>query len=258
MVAVDRHDIQTGKRDIWLHDLTRGTEQRLTFADGNTYPVWSPDSLRVAYLHSGKDSKIVVKAADGTGQEEVLEAADKPPMDWTRDGGFLITETRGNLAKTGNDLWSLPMSGAAAKDGKPVVIRQTEFREYHARVSPDGRWLAYASNESKRDEIYVMGFPSLNGHWQVSVNGGSLPTWNPNGRELYFVSPENKLMAVGIKPGAQFQAGVPQLLFDVRLGTNNPAFDVDKDGRFLIATPVEQSATLPMTVVLNWQQALKK
>jgi hypothetical protein len=75
---------------------------------------------------------------------------------------------------------------------------------------------------------------------------------------LYFVSPENKLMAVGIKPGAQFQAGVPQLLFDVRLGTNNPAFDVDKDGRFLIATPVEQSATLPMTVVLNWQQALKK
>jgi eukaryotic-like serine/threonine-protein kinase len=104
----------------------------------------------------------------------------------------------------------------------------------------------------------VVGFPSLNGRWQISANGGQLPVWGRGGRELYFVSADNKLMAVEIKPGAQFQSGVPKPLFDVRLGPINPSYDVSADGRFLIATPAEQSATVPMTVVLNWQDGLKK
>jgi len=263
MVAVDRLDPQSGKRDIWLHDLARGTEQRLTFANDNQFPAWSPDSLRVAYFQrTGTDTRVVVKSADGGGQEDVLENAYKAPQDWTRDGRYLISATNSGNPKTGNDLWALPIS-EGKPTGKPVPLRETEFREWHGRVSPDGRWLAYMSNESKRDEVYVVGFPSLNGHWQISVDGGEFPVWSRDGRELYFVSLNNKMMSVdiqqAIKPGTQFQAGVPKPLFDVRMGTsNNRSYDVGADGRFLIATPVEQSATVPMTVVLNWQAGLKK
>jgi eukaryotic-like serine/threonine-protein kinase len=259
MVAYDPLDPQTGKRDIWLHDLARRTEQRLTFANSNDLPVWSPDSLRVAYVQrTGTDTKVVVKSADGTGPEEVLEAAYKLPQDWTRDGRFFISATGSTNPKTGNDLWALPLS-EGKPGGKPVPLRETEFAEWHGRVSRDGRWLAYMSNESKRDEVYVVGFPSLNGHWQISVDGGLFPVWSRDGRELYFVGLNNKMMAVEIKPGAQFQAGVPKPLFDVRMGTSgNRSYDVSADGRFLIATPVEQSATVPMTVVLNWQAGLKK
>jgi len=257
MVATDRLDAQSRNRDIWLYDLVRGTEQRLTFEDNNTEPVWSPDGLRIAYIKR-LGVKVVVKAADGTGQEELLETADKRPMDWTRDGSFLILATGNGNPKTGNDVWALPLSGKNASDRKPVALRETEFAEWHPRVSPDGRWLAYESTESKRPEIYVVGFPALNGRWQISAGGGRYPVWSRDGRELYFWGTDGKLMAVDIKPGAQFQPGVPQPLFDVRLGTQNPSYDVSADGRFLIATPVEQSTAVPMTVVLNWQAGLKK
>jgi Tol biopolymer transport system component len=255
MVATDRLDTSGANRDIWVYDLVRGTEQRLTFAGNNQLPVWSPDGLRVAYTNR-TDRKFVVKAADGTGPEEMLEAADKAPSDWTRDGAFLITMTPASNSKTGNDIWAMPLSGPNAR--KPVALRQTEFSESWARVSPDGRWLAYQSNESKRQEVYVVGFPALNGHWQISANGGRIPVWSRDGRELYFVSADNKLMAVPITPGAQFQPGVPKPLFDVHLGPTNANYDVSADGRFLIATPAEQSAAVPMTVVLNWQAGLKK
>jgi len=114
-----------------------------------------------------------VKSADGTGQEEVLEPADKTPMDWTRDGGFLLLDTPFSNPKTGNDIWALSLSGPNAH--KPMALRQTEFAERWPRVSPDGRWLAYDSNESKRSEVYVVGFPSLTGRWQISANGGTRP-----------------------------------------------------------------------------------
>jgi len=257
MVAADRLDAQSRNRDVWLYDLVRGSEQRLTFDDNNTEPVWSPDGLRIAYVKR-QSLKVVVKAADGTGQEEVLESADKRPMDWTRDGNFLLLATGNGNPKTGNDVWALPLPGKNASDRKPVALRETEFSEWHPRVSPDGRWLAYESNESKRPEIYVAGFPGLNGRWQISANGGRYPVWSRDGRELYFWGADGKLMAVEIKPGAQFQPGVPQALFDMRLGTSNPSYDVGADGRFLVATPVEQAATVPMTVVLNWQAGLKK
>jgi Tol biopolymer transport system component len=255
MVAMDLLDTQSSNRDIWLYDLDRETPQRLTFADNNQFPVWSPDGLRVAYVKR-VEKKVVVKAADGRGPEEVLETAEKAPMDWTRDGGFLLSVTPGATPKTSNDIWSLPLSGPNAR--KPVALLQTEFRESYSHVSPDGRWLAYQSDESKRHEVFVVGFPSLNGHWQISANGGQYPVWSRDGRELYFVSADNKLMAVEIQPGAQFVASVPKLLFPVRLGPTNPGYDVSSDGRFLIATPAEQSATVPMTVVLNWQAGLKK
>ena len=256
MVASGRTDQQTRRHDIWLTDLVRGSEQRLTFAGNNRYPVWSPDGLRVAYSQHDKQ-KVAVRSADGTGQEEILESAFRLPMDWTRDGRYLVSTTSSDNPKTGNDLWALPLAEGKPA-GNPVPLRETEFNESHGRVSPDGHWLAYQSNETKRNEVYVVGFPSLNGHWQVSVDGGRCPVWSRDGRELYFVSTNNKMMAAEIKPGPQFEASVPKPLFDVRLGNGVASYDVSADGRFLIATPVEQSASVPMTVVLNWQAALKK
>jgi Tol biopolymer transport system component len=258
MLASDRSDAQHKGRDIWLTDLARGSEQRLTFSGENSYPVWSPDGLRVAFLRreAAADFKISVKSADGTGQAVVLESARKWLSDWTRDGRYLISSTPDYRPRTA-DLWALPLSEGKPA-GKPVALRETEFDEDHGRVSPDGRWLAYQSNDTKRKEIYVVGFPSLNGHWQVSVDGGDCPVWSRDGRELYFVGANNKMMAVEIKPGSQFEASVPKALFDLGLGNSNPSFDVSADGRFLIATPAEQSATTQMTVVLNWQAMLKK
>jgi Tol biopolymer transport system component len=260
MVASDRSDPQTRRRDIWVADLVRGGEQRLTFSGQNSFPVWSPDSLRVAYFHADPDGeKVLVRSADGTGQPEELESPIKLPMDWTRDGRYLILATSLATPKTSMDLWALPLSEGKAA-GKPVALRETEFIEWHGRVSPDGRWLAYESNDTRRPEVYVVSFPSLNGHWQVSVDGGHYPVWSRDGRELYFVGLDSKMMAVEIKPGPQFEAGVPKPLFDVRLRISIyfPSYDVSADGRFLIATRAEQSATVPMTVLLNWQAALKK
>jgi len=140
---------------------------------------------------------------------------------------------------------------------------QTEFQENEPRLSPDGRWLAYRSNESKRSEIYVVSFPQPGGKWQISTTGGREPLWSRDGRELYYYSLDNKIMAVDIKPSVpespQLQFGVPRTLFEVRIFTNDsPSFDVSKDGRFLLPVLVEQEVSAPMTVVLNWPQLLKK
>jgi Tol biopolymer transport system component/predicted Ser/Thr protein kinase len=245
-------------RDIWLYDLARGTEQRITFAGNNTFPIWSPDGARIAFLATRDGSgKLLAKSANGTGAEEILDAATRAPMDWSRDGRFLTSATLNTNPKTGNDIWVQPMTGSPG-DRKPAPVFQTDFQESYNKISPDGRWLAYQSDESKRAEIYVVGFPGLNGKWQVSVDGGRIPVWGRDGRELYFVGANNKLMAVEIKPGTQFQAGVPKPLFDVQLGPSSPNYDVSAEGRFLVATPMEQGTAVPMTVVLNWQALLKK
>jgi serine/threonine-protein kinase len=142
--------------------------------------------------------------------------------------------------------------------GKPYPYLQTEFSEGLAKVSPNGQWLAYSSNETKRNEVYVMTFPNPGGKWQISTSGGTYPVWSRNGKELFFVSADNKMMAVDIgASGGKLEAGIPRALFDVRL-TTLQGFDVSKDGKFLVPTPVEQTAAVPMTVVVNWPATLRK
>src|SRR5262249_21424034 len=133
-----------------------------------------------------------------------------------------------------------------------------------AKISPDGQWLAYTSDESKRPEVYIQTFPKPSGQFQISLSGGSRPVWSRDGKELYFFSADQKMMAVEVKPGtaqkgpAKFEAGVPKALFDVRIDAAT-TFDVGKDGRFVIPTATgEQSASVPMTVWMNWQAGLKK
>jgi dipeptidyl aminopeptidase/acylaminoacyl peptidase len=170
--------------------------------------------------------------------------------DWSRDGRYIIEQT--SDAKRGYDLWVLPLFG----DKKPFPYLQTPANETKAKLSPDGQWLAYVSDESKRSEIYVQAFPAPGGKSQISTSGGDHPVWSRDGKELYYIAADGKMMAVEVKTGAKFEAGSPKSLFDAHLAGNG--FDVGKDGRFLIPVPVEQGGATPITVVLNWTAGLKK
>ena len=155
--------------------------------------------------------------------------------------------------KTHSDIWAFPQFG----DKKPFPYLNSEYAEAEGRLSPNGQWLAYVSDESKRAEVYVQTFPEHGGKWPISTIGGQYPVWSRDGRELYFIGADRKLMAVEVKGNAKsFQPSVPTPLFEVAALAQ---FDVSKDGRFLIQVPVEQAAAnVPLTVVLNWQAALKK
>jgi len=273
-VAIDRLDPQTGSWDIWLHDLVRGTASRFTFnSKNNAEPQWSPDDSHIAF-YSTRDGPINVyqKATSGAAQDEAVDksALNKLVQDWSRDGRYIIENIIG-APKTGFDIWVLPLFG----DRKPFPYLQTEFNEHSPKLSPDGHWLAYASNETKRDEVYVQTFPTPGGKWQISTDGGSRPVWSRDGKELFFiggrtstttgVGTDQKMMVTEIKTdsatgGAKFQASVPKALFDTHLPANAIVyFDVSKDGRFLMPVQVEQqSANVSMTVVVNWTAGLKK
>jgi len=197
-----------------------------------------------------------VRNANQTGQEEVLgDSPAQRPTDWSRDGRYIVAEQGGNTGGMGG-IWVHPQFG----DKKAFAYGHPGFRETEAKLSADGKWLAYGSNESKRNEIYVVSFPTPEGKFQISTDGGRIPVWSRDGRELYFISAGNKMMAVKVNTaGGKFQASVPQPLFDVRMVEGvSPNFDVSKDGRFLIPTVVGQASNASMTVVLNWQAGLKK
>jgi len=253
-VAIDPMDAH-GLSDIWLHDLSRGTASRFTFGGkANNSPVWSPDGSRIAFSsESYGTGQPYVKAANGVGAEEVLDQDPRENWitDWSRDGRYLI-ESVSDL-KTLGDIWVIPQFG----DKRRFPYMATEYRERGGKLSPNGQWLAYVSNESKRFEIYVQTFPEHGGKWQISTNGGDFPVWSRDGRELYFIGADRKLMAVEVKGDSKkFAASLPKPLFEV---AEQGHFDVSKDGRFLIQVPVEQGpANLPITVVTNWQAGLKK
>jgi len=259
-VAVPRFDAKTSKWDIWLYDLTgRGASaHRFTFnLVNNMDPEWSPDGKRLAFESGprGGPFKLSQKIVDGSAQEEVLdESADLDLLDWSHDGRYIL-ELRSDL-KTKSDLWVLPLFG----DRKPFPYLRSEFHQSMAKLSPDDRWVAYFSDETSRHEIYVQSFPVPGHKYQVSVNGGYVPIWSADGRELFFTTPDQKLMAVKVKTGEKFEAGVPKLLFQAHIGSINnlPWYNVSKDGRFLMAVPVEQSASAPITVVVNWTAGLKR
>jgi eukaryotic-like serine/threonine-protein kinase len=251
--------------DIWLHDLARGAASRFTFGPGSqSYPAWSPDGR---YLSFGSQRDGVMrpfqKATGGTAQDEVLSTPlGDPPgptvvEDWSPDGRYAAVKVVN--PKTSFDIWLLAFNPDTPGVGTPRPYLLTEFDERYARISPDGRWLAYTSNESKRNEIYVQSFPTPGAKVPVSTNGGERSVWSRDGKELYFVSPDGKMMAAAVGSGPKFEVGVPKPLFDVRLARNMDAwFDVTRDGRFLIPVQVEQTVSAPMTVVVNWQAELKK
>jgi len=252
-VATDVRNPQTGLSDIWMYDLARGTASRFTLnSKGNARPVWSPDGRHVAFTSTlGGPTNIYQKAVGG-GPEEPLEKHPVPrnSEDWSRDGRYIFEYVLGKS----NEIWVLPLFG----DRKSFPYLQNGFNQNAAKLSPNGQWLAFMSDQSKRNEVYVQTFPTPGGEWQISTNGGSNPVWSRDGKELFYIAPDGKMMAVDTNSnGGKFAPGVPKALFDSGLA-QNAGYDVGKDGLFLIPRVVEGGASAPLTVFVNWTAALKK
>ena len=254
-----------GNDDVLMYDLARDIPTRFTFdAAQDSFPVWSPDGERLAFASSREGAmRVFWKAADGTGEAERLTTGTtvQVPSSWSPDGeSQVLYEAH---PETGGDIAVLSMDG----DGTTEPLLQTEFVEFYPEVSRDGRWLAYQSNESGQDEIYVRPFPNVGaGKWQVSQDGGRWPVWAPDSRELFYRRlPDFALMAAPIDTEPTFRPGNPVVLFDAPnlLTTGGGrAFDIAPDGqRFLMVTTegsTSGDARPQINVVLNWFEELKE
>jgi Tol biopolymer transport system component len=251
--------------DIWQLDLARGMMTRFTFdAASEASPVWSADGSRIFFASNrgGTKFNLYQKISSGAGSDELLIETDYNTFadDWFsgKAGELLLYES--DSPKTRFDLWVLPLAG----ERKPYPFLQTEFNETHSQFSPDGRFVAYASDESGRAEVYVQSFPASGGKWQISTGGGDQPQWRRDGRELFYVAPDKTLMAVPISAGDSFERGSPAALFATHVPTGSLTGDRNQlvaaaDGqRFLVNNLVNEGNTQPITLVLNWAANLKR
>jgi Tol biopolymer transport system component len=258
-VAVTIIDPRTGTNDIWIYDLARGTSTRFTFEAGTeNRPVWSPDGRQIAFAadEKGQPPYVHLKSLNdaGTGAGLVAPSWVQAACDWSKDGQLIYEEWS---PETGADLLLLPMSG----ERKPVSFLQTRFNESEARFSPDGKWVAYISDESGKNEIYVRSRAAPGEKWQVSNAGGVNPVWNRDGRELFYISTDSRLMAVPVKTGNTFEAGTPAPLFNVaahRKEYEVAPYDVAPDGQRFIVNSSTGALALPINVVINWPSELKR
>ncbi|MGH9523465.1 MAG: protein kinase domain-containing protein [Terriglobales bacterium] len=248
--------------DIWIIDLQRQTRTRLTFGQGRaTWSLWSPDGRWIYYsLNSGAESHIYRRAADGTGNAEAVLATDgvsEYPTSITADGKYLSYFREDKKIPSGYDVYVLPLTG----DRKPIAQVTTKFTEVIPRFSPDGKWLAYMSNESSRMEIYVKPFPGEAGKYQVSTDGGNVPYWRSDGRELYFIGGTDTIMAVDARAnGSALELGTPhQVLKALMVTAPQGPYTVSADGKkFLVNQVGDQKVFAPLTLVTNWTADLKK
>jgi eukaryotic-like serine/threonine-protein kinase len=255
VVAAESLDVATNNTDLWTYDLENGSAKRLTFDPAiDSTPLWSPDGTRLVFT-SDREQKfnLYVKNADGSQEEKLIpqDGPDRFPEDWSHDGKYVIYQR-------GNDLWYVTLPDLTAN-----VFLKAGSAPNVARFSPDGKWVAYASSESGRWEIYVTSFPGAQGKWQVSNAGGQQLKWRSDGKELFYLAPDGKIMAVPVTVGANFDAGTPVALFQANpremiATTERFDYDVSKDGqRFLINTELK-SALTPMSVVMSWTASLNK
>jgi Tol biopolymer transport system component len=257
-----------GNADLWLLDAVRSTRFTFDPAD-DVIPVWSPDGGKIVFRSVRGNANIYEKQTNGAGGETLLvssQGVGVAPDDWSRDGRFLLYHTVDTT--TGRDLWVRPMHG----DRTAWVLLKTPFDERWGQFSPDGRWVAYQSNQSGRNEIYVRPFipsappdahgPGPEGQWQVSTTGGVYPRWRPDGRELFYLAPSGDLMAVAIAVrGTIPQPGNPVALFrpGIYIGGVDASqgwqYDVTRDSRFLINTFAEIGGASPITLIQHWPPA---
>ena len=254
--------------NLWLQDLERKVISRFTFELGvSSSPAWSPDDTRIAFSirDEGAQWGIYQKEVTGTGKAELLShgGVNAFTWDWSPDGKFILYSDY--QEKTKYDLWMLPLEG----DHKPIPYLQTPFSEIHGQYSPDGRWMAYASDESGRFEVYVQTIPTSGPKWQISNAGGDFPRWRRDGKELYYIAADQKLMEMPVKTASgssgSFVPGVPQPLFRIEpvstsVSTTIPFQPAANGARFLVNVQAggEGTQAPPITVVLNWTADLKK
>jgi Tol biopolymer transport system component len=246
-----------GNLDIWTLDLTRGVMSRVTY-DPASEPVavWSPDGSRLVF-NSNRSGvyDLYLKSASDTKEELLLATPqNKAPTDWSHDGRFLLYRSPGRT--TGFDLWALPFDG----DRKPFPVVQTDFEERDGQFSPDGQWIAYQSNSSGRVEIYLQPFRGGNREL-VSTNGGAQVRWRRDGKELFYVALDGRLMSVPIRLNTTRntpEVGIPVPLFNTRVGGavqggNLQQYVVSPDGQQFLMSTISEVRTPAITVILNWK-----
>jgi Tol biopolymer transport system component len=250
---------RSGAADIWVRDLKRDVASRLTFNPRNDiWPVWSPDGRRIAYSSDATTHyAILMRDASGTGNEQAVYSDDDADVgvdDWSRSGDMLAIRVL--PASRRWDIKILPIGGTT----KPVDYVVGESNEFAARFSPDGRYVAYVSNESGTNEVYVQTYPPSGGKWQISSGGGAQPQWRADGKELFFLSPDDTLQAVPVSTGASFEPGIPKPLFKrtiERSGLVRSRWCPTSDGqRFVLNAAREAGHSPPFAVVLNWPATL--
>jgi eukaryotic-like serine/threonine-protein kinase len=266
-LAVSMGDPQA---DIWVFDLTRGSRTRLTFG-GATHqtPSWSADGQRVIYVRQGgttlnMGTSLRARLANGGGQEEILMAGDSSGAprtlvapQWTPDSRYIVHLEQSG--PTGAAIWALPTAG----DKKPFAVVQPpspQARIIQFRLSPDGRWLAYSSTESGREEVYVTHFPGGAGKWQVSQTGGTFPSWRGDSKEIYFIGwPDLALHAATVNTKSEeFELDPLRTLFRVNVAAVGSPYDVTPDGQRIILATLPESVPTPLVLVTNWTADLKK
>jgi len=261
-VAFNAAAPQSGNADVWWMDLARGNPTRLTFDPSPDYsPVWSPDGSQILFTseRDGRPNLYQTGASGGGADERVLQSDfRKVASDWSADGRYILYQELN--PKSGYDLWALPLTG----EKRPFPFLQTPFDERQGRFSPDGRWIAYTSDETGTWQVYVRGFPGTGGKWQITPDRGSQPQWRGDGRELFYLS-DRKLMSVEVNgSGPTFHAGASRELFVMHIQTvglpgTRSVYAATRDGqRFLINSLVGDPTLSSTTVVLNWTADLKR
>ena len=243
--------------DLWLVDMARGVRTRFTFSPAqDTSPAWSPDGTKIAFtsVPSGQDD-IYIKPTNGTGDAQPLlqDNSQKFVADWSSDGRYIAYLRQDPQGKSGSDIWVLPLFG----DTKPFPFLVSSFNETEALFSPNSRWLAYASDESGKSEVYVVSFPQGNGKWQVSAGGGTRPRWRRDGKELFYISATSEFMSVEVREkGGSLAFSASRALFPAQ---SISTYDVAPDGnKFVVLDHLEQSSAEPITLVTNWTALLKR
>jgi Tol biopolymer transport system component len=249
-LALVANDPATGFTDIWIVDLATGTFSRLTsdpFDDA--FPVWSPDGRSIVFTSSRAGRYDLYEKSSSGGEKEKLLLQTETgaySLDWSSEGRFLLYSQFDPEKRS--DLWMLPRSGE--KEAEPRLVIDGEFDQDWGWTSPDGRWIAYLSNESGAWEVYVEPFEGPPGKWRVSTSGGVYAQWRGDGREIFYLAPDGKILAVPVTLEGRFQPGEPRVLFATRPGSDSFAATLDGK-RFLLLVP-EPGMSSPFTVVLNW------
>ena len=273
-VAVAERSGSPENLDIWTIDIARHLRNRVTTdSQPERSPVWSPDGTRIVFgrgAFSGETAEIaslMQTLANGNGASETLfeagSTSSRPcgprqcfvgPTDWSRDGRFVLFTFGGAFPSTA-DVWAAPLFG----DRKPFPVVQTEFAETLATFSPDGRWIAYTTNETGQPNVYVQPFLRAGGKYRISPNGGRNPHWRADGKELFYLAADGAMTAVTIDATEAVAAGLPTTLFPAGAVSANQAFSVTKDGkRFLVSTRPQDATATPLTVILNWTSTLQR